>query len=231
MSDKDRIQIMVAEDIDLLREDFCETINMEEDMEVVGSAGRGDEIVALVDGADPKPDVILMDVEMEELDSGIKAAQIISENHPSVKVVFMTAHETDEMIQAGMSTGAVDYVVKGCESEVLLSHIRRAYRDETILQSQVQRSVMREFSRLQDSERSLLFFIHNVSKLTNAEREIIRLLLQKKKVREIAEIRGVEIVTVKTQISGLLYKFGCRRTKEIMALIQKMRLEQLFLEE
>lgn len=231
MSTKDKIRIMVAEDIDLLREDFCETINFEEDMEVIGSASRGDEIVELVKEASHKPDIILMDVEMEELDSGIQAARNIAENDPEIKIVFMTAHETDEMIQAGMSTGAVDYVVKGCDAEVLLSHIRRAYRDETVLQSQVQRSVMKEFSRLQDSERSLLFFIHNVSKLTNAEKEIVRLLLQKKKVREIAEIRGVEIVTVKSQISGLLYKFGCRRTKEIVALIHQMRLESLFLED
>lgn len=222
------IKVIVAEDIDILREDFCETINDEPDMEIIGSAARGDELIELIDRLEVQADVILMDVEMEEIDSGIKAAEKLNKSHPFIKIVFMTAHETDDVINAGMSTGAVDYIIKGCRTEELLMHIRRAYNNETVLDSRVQKSVMREYSRLQKSEQSLLFFIHNVSRLTPAEREIVKLLLKDKKVREIAEIRGVEIVTVKTQINGLLYKFGCRRTKEIVKLIRKMRLEQLF---
>ncbi|RAZ09727.1 DNA-binding response regulator, partial [Klebsiella oxytoca] len=70
------------------------------------------------------------------------------------------------------------------------------------------------YSRLQRSEKSLMFFINNVSQLTTAERELVKLLLEGKKVREIAQIRCVEMITVKTQIKGLLRKFGCARTKE-----------------
>jgi DNA-binding NarL/FixJ family response regulator len=220
------IRVMVAEDIDILREDFCETINNEEDMEVTGDAATGAEIARLAIEKDP--DVILMDIEMESLTAGIEAAETIHRQRPDIRIIFMTAHETDDMINSGMGTGAVDYVVKGCDDEVLLDHIRRAYSGDTVLESNVQRSIMKEYNRLRKSEQSLVFFINNVSHLTNSEREIIRLLLQDKKVKEIAEIRNVELVTIKTQIKGLLHKFGCSRSKEIVELIRELGLEKLF---
>ncbi|MEI3261995.1 MAG: response regulator transcription factor [Flavonifractor plautii] len=118
------IRVMVAEDFPLLREDFCDVVSAQSDMEVVGSAASGEEIVAL---ADTVPcDVILMDIEMETIDAGIRAAEVITARHPEVKILFLTAHETDDMITSAMGTGAVDYVVKGCEEERLLEHIRRA---------------------------------------------------------------------------------------------------------
>ena len=107
------IRVMVAEDFPLLREDFCDVVSAQSDMEVVGSAASGEEIASL---ADTVPcDVILMDIEMETIDAGIRAAEVITARHPEVKILFLTAHETDDMITSAMGTGAVDYVVKGCE--------------------------------------------------------------------------------------------------------------------
>ena len=104
------IRVMVAEDFPLLREDFCDVVSSQQDMEVVGAAATGDEIVAL---ARSTPcDVILMDIEMETVDAGIRAAEAISAIHPDIKIIFLTAHETDDMITSAMGTGAVDYVVK-----------------------------------------------------------------------------------------------------------------------
>ena len=75
---------------------------------------------------------------------------------------------------------------------------------------------------------SLIFFINNVAHLTPAEHELGKLLLQDKKVAEIARLRCVEVVTIKTQIKGLLGKFGCYRTEEIVKMIRQMKLEHLF---
>ena len=74
----------------------------------------------------------------------------------------------------------------------------------------------------------MLFFINNISKLTGTEREMIKLLLQGRKVNEIAKIRCVETSTIKTQIKGLLRKFGCSRTKEIVQIIHELNIEHLF---
>lgn len=219
--------MMVAEDMDILREDFCDTINSQDDMELAGSASTGREICELARTTDC--DVILMDVEMENTTAGIVAAEQIYKENPEVKIIFLTVHESDDMITSAMSSGAVDYVVKGCEDSVLLEHIRNAYDNEIKLQPHIRQTVMSEYTRLRQSEKSLLFFINNIARLTSAERSLIRLLLEGKKIHEIADIRNVEVVTVKTQMKGLLNKFGCSRSKEIVQLIRQLGLEYLFM--
>ena len=228
MGDEKRIRVMVAEDIRLLREDFAEIIHEETDMKLLAAAGSGAEICRLINETEELPDVILMDIEMETLTAGINAAEIIHEKYPQIRIVFMTAHEADEMINAGMGAGAVDYVVKGCDDQVLLEHIRRAYEGTSVLDSQIQQSIMREFTRLRKSEHSLVFLINNVTHLTPSERDIVALLLEGKKLREIAQLRNVELVTVKTQIKSLLNKFACHRSKEIVDLIHELNLESFF---
>ncbi|WP_242649984.1 response regulator transcription factor [Shuttleworthella satelles] len=219
---------MVAEDIPILREDFAEIIGAEPDMELLAAARSGSEICRLVEEAGELPDIILMDIEMETLTAGIDASETIHGRHPQIRIVFMTAHEADEMINSGMGTGAVDYVIKGCDDQVLLDHIRKAYRGVSVLDSRIQQSIMREYTRLRKSEHSLVFLLNNVTQLTPTEKEIVSLLLEDKKVREIAQLRNVELVTVKTQIKSLLNKFGCHRSREIVELIRQMNLESFF---
>ena len=220
------IRILVAEDFGLLREDLCDTLDQQEDMEVAGSAATGREIEEL---ARSTPfDLILMDIEMETTTAGIRAAERILEHKPEAKVIFLTAHETDNMILTSMGAGAVDYIVKGCDEGELLRHIREAAAGRAALDDRVQSLLMKEYTRLRRSERSLLFFITAVSQLTTAERELVRLLLGGKKIREIAAKRCVEVVTVKTQIKSLLRKFGCARPREIVELIQELDVAHLF---
>ena len=220
------IRILVAEDFDLLREDLCDTLNQQPDITVVGSAGSGREIEALA--LTTPADLILMDIEMETITAGIRATEHILEKKPELKILFLTAHETDNIILTSMGAGAVDYIVKGCPEKELLAHIRSAYEGHPMLDGKVQNLLLKEYSRLRSSERSLLFFISTVSQLTAAERELVRLLLEGKKVKEIAAIRCVEVVTVKTQIKSLLRKFGCARTKEIVEIIRELNVAHLF---
>ena len=222
----DKIRILIADDFVYLREDLTELINKQEDMEVVGEAESGSEIVELAEKTDY--DIILMDIEMEQTNAGILAAEKIRDKNPDSGVIFLTAHETKEMIVTAMGAGAVDYVVKGVEEEVLLMHIRNAYEGNPVMQSRVRDTVMQEYARLQRSERSLLFFINCISNLTGAERELVKLLLQGSKVSEIADIRRVENSTVKTQIKSLLRKFGCSRSKEVVSLIEELKIGHLF---
>ena len=220
------IKILIADDFALLREDICDTLNAQEDMQVVGTAESGAQAEKLA--AETDYDVILMDIEMETTTAGIHAAENILAENPDAIVIFLTAHETENMILMSMGAGAVDYVVKGCPEDELLLHIRKAYEGEPMLGARVQHTVLKEYSRLRRSEKSLLFFINNVSQLTPAERSLVRYLLDGMKVKDIANARCVEVVTVKTQIQGLLRKFGCTRTKEIVEMIRELNVEHLF---
>jgi len=221
-----KIRILIADDFVYLREDLTELINSQDDMEVVGEAESGSEIIELAEKSDY--DIILMDIEMEQTNAGILAAEKIRDENPDAGIIFLTAHETKEMIVTAMGAGAVDYVVKGVGDEVLLMHIRNAYEGNPVMQSRVRDTVMQEYARLQRSERSLLFFINCISNLTGAERELVKLLLQGSKVSEIADIRRVENSTVKTQIKSLLRKFGCSRSKEVVSLIEELKIGHLF---
>ena len=220
------IRILVAEDFDLLREDLCDILEHQEDMTVAGSAATGEAILALALERDF--DLILMDIEMETTTAGIRATERILERKPEAKVLFLTAHETDNMVLTSMGAGAVDYIVKGCDDAELFRHIRSAYAGQPLLDGKIQNLLLKEYSRLRTSERSLLFFISTVSQLTAAERELVRLLLEDRKVKEIAAIRCVEVVTVKTQIKSLLHKFGCTRTKEVVNTIRELNVTHLF---
>lgn len=220
------IKVAIVEDFELIREDLKELIDSQEDMQVVWAAETGVQAVELAEKE--ATDIILMDIEMETINAGILAAEKIRDKNSEQKIIFMTAHETNEMIITAMGTGAVDYLVKGEDSEENLSHIRNAFAGRATMNSRIQETIMREYSRLQRSERSLLFFIHNVSQLTAAERELVKLLLEGMKVKEIAQVRCVEMITVKTQIKSLLRKFGCSRTKEIVSMIRDLNLSHLF---
>lgn len=220
------IRIIVADDFQILREDLRDTLSTQPDMEVVGMAESGSRAVEL---AKTVPfDIILMDIEMETLNAGIDASERIIREKPDAKIIFLTVHETDEMVIVSMGTGAKDYIVKGLEKEELFAHIRGVYNGVGMLDSRIQKIMMREYSRLRRSEQSLLYFIEKVSHLTPAERALIKCLLNGYNVREIAAERCVEVVTVKTQIKGLLKKFNCSRSKEIVEIIRKLGLEKFF---
>lgn len=225
-NDDSRIRVLIADDFQLLREDLNETISAQDDMIVIGSAESGQKTVQLAEELDF--DVLIIDIEMETMNAGIRAAEKVLAIKPDAKIIFLTAHETDEIVITSMATGAMDYIVKGGSDEELLAHIRSVYRGEPMLDARIQRVIMQEYGRLHRSEQSLLNFIQRVSRLTPAERALVRCLLDGYKVREIAEVRCVEVVTVKTQIKSLLRKFDCSRSKEIVDLIRELGMEKIF---
>lgn len=223
---KEVIKIMIADDFRILLEDLKEIINATENMEVVGVASSGKEAVSI---ARESPfDLFLMDIEMEDDHAGIIAAEAIREIKPDAKIIFLTAHETKETILTAMGTGALDYLVKGLEEKEVLEHISNAYHGKPMLDSKIQTIVFKEYQRLQQSEQSLLYFIKNISSLTPAEKELVSHLLEGRKVKEIASLRSVEIVTIKSQINRLLKKFNVKRTKEIVKTIKELELQHLF---
>lgn len=220
------IKILIAEDFPIIREDLKEKLEKDEELTVIGCASSGKEIEELALRMDA--DIILMDIEMETVDAGVTAAGYIRDEKPEQKIIYLTAHETEKMIILAMGTGAVDYIVKGESIEQIIHHIKAAYEGHPVMEARIQETIMNEYKRLQRSEQSLLFFINKVSQLTTAERELVKLLLEDKKVKEIAQIRCVEVITVKTQIKSLLRKFGCSRSREIVKMIRDLNLSHLF---
>jgi len=165
---------------------------------------------------------------MEDMNAGARATRAILEEDPEIDIIFLTVHETEESVLTALSAGAVDYLAKTSPPEVLFEHLRNVYKGAAQLEPHLQILMRNEFMRMKRSEESMIYFVHILASLTQSEREILRLLLQDKKVSQIAEIRTVEIVTVKTQIQGILRKFGFSRTKGIINLMRKLGLDKVF---
>lgn len=214
------IRVLVVEDFDILNEHFRTMVEAAPDMALAGHAFSGKAACDLVERL--KPDVVLMDIEMDFKHDGILAAKKAVLLHPDVRIIFLTVHEDDETVFSAFDSGAVDYVLKTAEEHEILDSIRMAYNGSSPIRPEIAYKIRNEFRRIRHNQESLLESINILSQLTPTEMEIIDLLLKNKKISEIAAERQVEISTIKSQINLLLKKFNKSRTKEIVNLINEM---------
>ncbi len=124
------INILLVDDQELLCEVLTTWLQEESDFKVVGIAKNGKEGLSKIEML--KPDIVLMDIEMPEMD-GLNAAQIISERFPEVKVIFLSAHEEDEYLGKSLRTGAKGYLLKNTTAQELVTKIRDVYNSNSIV--------------------------------------------------------------------------------------------------
>lgn len=219
----EQIRIIVAEDLEVLREHFCELINREDDLTVIGQASSGKEVLRLVNelGA---PDLILMDIEMDMKHDGIVTAQKVLEHHPQTRIVFLTVHEDDETVFSAFETGAVDYVLKTSSSESIIQSIRSVYAGNVQIRPEFAYKIKNEFSRIRRNQEAMLMATLILSQMTPSELAILDLLLKDMKTTEIAKGRQVELSTIKSQINLILKKFNKKRTKEVISMLRELNI-------
>lgn len=219
-------KMIIVDDLEPILDDLEYTIGTTNTLQVVAKGTSGREAVELAQRHDF--DLMLIDIEMEDAHAGIRAVREIISQKPDAQIAFLTAHDTKETILAAMATGAVDYIVKGIRDEELINHIEMILKGEPELDNRVQRLLLTEYKRLIHSEEELRTVMNKIKRLTIAETEIIGLLLLGKTRQQIAELRHVELVTIKTQISSILKKFEVNKSKKIIRLINDLKLENLF---
>ena len=222
-----RIRVAVAEDEVYLRTRLCRALAEDERIQLVGNVGTGREIIQLVN--EQPVDVVLMDVEMERYESGIWAASEIAAVYPATIILFLTVHEEDELIYKAFSAAPnVDYMVKSATREEILKKVVDVFYSRNSVDPKIMRKLTREFMRLRNSSNRLMGFYNVMFTITPSEKELVGLLLQNKSVAQIAKARVVTDGTVKSQITSLLKKFHVRRSREIVAKIRELGLEELF---
>ena len=223
------VRILLAEDIDIIRQSIACQLSREDDFDVIYSATSGKE--AYSKAIELHPDVVIMDMEMEALDSGIVASKRIIEELPDVRIIILTVHEEDELVLDAFESGIADYVIKEPNCDNLINHIRKAVENKTVFDSKINKVLHNEFLKLRKEKSEINNLYRTFIMLTPAEREILRLLYDGKTVKEIASLRYVELITIKKQVTNILRKFGMRRTKEIVSLIKDIHAEDLIFQE
>ena len=196
------IRVLLVDDHPVVRQGLRTIIDGEPDMEVSGEAGSGKE--AIEKAAELLPDVILMDIMMQDVD-GVEATRCIKENTPNAKVIILTIYGEDEHVFDSMRAGASGYLLKEVTPEGLLSAIRAVAEGYSLVYPSIARRLLDVFGRLAQG-RARVGPEPAISGLTPREREILDLVAQGKTNREIAMDLTLSERTVKTHISNILSK-------------------------
>ncbi|MCP3739476.1 response regulator [Rossellomorea sp. BNER] len=214
------ISILIVDDMEAHRRRLERIIKAEGNFTLVSSAKSGKEAVQLA--ATHKPDVILMDIEMEEQLAGINAAAAIHEKAPDTKIIMLTVHQDSNIVFAAFQTAIVDYVIKSSSKEEIIEAINAASNNCSPIRPVIAEKIRQEFARIKKAEYQFPHIFKIMTTLTPTELEILRSLCTGKKRKEIAKERVVELETIKKQISSILKKFDKRSTKEVIKTINEL---------
>lgn len=217
----ERIRVLIVDDQTLVREGFRKLLELEPDLEIVGTAGDGEAALKFVEqlyAQSTPPDVILMDIRMPRLD-GIAATRTIKARWPASHIVILTTFDDVELIQAGLQAGALGYLLKDATSEQLASTVRAAARSQILLQPDIASKVFSAFPvpatpkttvQPPKSNASEISSMEYVEALTEREREILALVAKGASNRQIGESLYITEGTVKNHMSNILSKLGLR---------------------
>ncbi len=222
---KKMIRILLADDNAEIRRYFRTILDREPDLEVVGEAESGRMCVDLARIC--RPDIILMDIQMETETAGIDAAAVIHETMPECKIIILTIHSDDEMLFRAYSSGVMDFIVKTDSIAKIVSSIQNVSRNQMQLRSDVASKIVSEFQRVRSERASLLYTLNILTKLTNSEFEVLCCIYNGESNREVARTRFVSEATIKSQVNSILKKFGKKRMKDVIAVLDQIGFSQL----
>lgn len=226
------IGVVVADDIEIHRLRVRRAVEKRAGFQFLGATETGAHAVDLVMQVDP--DVVLLDIEMEEKFAGIYAARRIHELRPNVRVIMLTVHDDDGAVVAAFQTGVMDYLLKTADDETIVAAIRTAYENRPPMRPLIVEKIRSELDRTRKEaddarrmEERLMYTLKLISDLTPSEIEVLRLLYEGKKRHEIADERFVSLGTIKTQINSILKKCAFRTSKELVSLLKHYRVFEI----
>ncbi|KRN29710.1 response regulator [Lactobacillus selangorensis] len=183
------------DDHEMVRLGVSTYLGVQDDIEVVGEAGNGKE--GLGKALALRPDIILMDLVMPEMD-GIEATQKILKAWPEAKIIILTSFIDDEKVYPAIEAGAKSYILKTSTAEEIANAIRATAQGRSVLEPEVTKKMM---THLSTQAQPQLY-----EDLTKREREVLLLIAKGKSNQEIADELFITLKTVKTHVSNILAK-------------------------
>ena len=213
------IRVLVADDQALVRDGFRAILEAEDDLEVVGDAEDGAAAVALARAE--RPDVVLMDVRMPNLD-GIEAARRLLADPDPPRVLMLTTFDLDEYVYEAMKAGASGFLLKDVPRDELVAAIRGIHRGETLVSPAITKRLIEQFVRRPPPGSTPSAF----AELTERELEVLHLVAEGLSNGEIAQRLFLSAATVKTHVANLLRKLDLRDRVQAVVLAYESGLVQ-----
>jgi two-component system nitrate/nitrite response regulator NarL len=191
-------KVLIVDDHALFRQGVRNTIEPEEDFEVVGEAEDGREAVAKA--RELKPDLILMDINMPGGD-GLEAVGVIKETLPDVRIIMLTVHDEDENLFEAVKRGAEGFLSKDVRARALLDSLRGVMRGEAAISRSMAGTILKEFARLAGIEAGNM-----ADQLTQREKEVLQKISEGLSNKEIALSLCISENTAKVHVTHILKK-------------------------
>jgi two-component system, NarL family, response regulator LiaR len=206
-----RIRVLVVDDHTMLRKGLATFLKVFDDLELAGEAANGQAAIQLC--AEIKPDVVLMDMVMPDMD-GAAATRLIRKLSPSIQVLALTSFKEEILVQSALQAGAIGYLLKDVSADELAQAIRAAYAGRSTLSPEAAQAL-----------------VHAVSQppapgfdLTGRESEVLTLMVEGLTNTQIAARLTVSPSTVKSHVSNILSKLGVSSRSEAVALAVRNKL-------
>jgi DNA-binding NarL/FixJ family response regulator len=203
-------RVLIVDDDDLMRAGLAELLSGDDDLELVGQARTGREAVER--SGRLKPDVVLMDVRMPDMD-GIAATAELAATNADVKVVILTTFEQDDYIFGALRAGASGFLLKRTRPEELIAAVHTVASGESLLSPSVTRRVI---DRMAQQPTPDLSDQAKLDELTPRERQVLELIAGGLSNREIAAQLVIEEATVRSHVRRILMKLGLRDRVQIV---------------
>ena len=194
-----KIRILIADDHPIFRDGLRKLLSLEEDFQVIGEAEDGKEAVEMVQKLNP--DILLLDLKMPNM-SGIGALEALGDKNKATRVIVLTASEDEAAVVQAMRMGTAGIVLKQTATDLLIKSIRKVYDGEIWLDSRMTTAVMKEFSAPAPVREPIK------TVLSAREREVVALVCQGFRNKEIAEKMFISEQTVKNHLHNIFDKLG-----------------------
>lgn len=211
----DKIKILIADDQTLMRDGLKTIIDLEDNMEVTGTAKSGQEAVEFC--RETPPDLILMDIRMPVMD-GVESTKIIKSLYPQVIILILTTFNDDDYIIDALAYGASGYILKDIEGDDLIKAINDAYKGSFMLPSDVAIKIAKRLTKTNvvTSEQK-----KSLSDFSEREIEIAKMMVSGFNNKQIASSLFISEGTVKNYISNIYSKLGTSDRTAAVLIIKK----------
>jgi len=198
------IRLLIVDDHPVVREGLRTMLSTDQTIEIVGEASDGAEAVAII--AEEKPNVVLMDIRMPNMD-GIEATRRIKDEYPSTSVIVLTMYDNDAYVIDAVRAGASGYLLKDVSRELLLHTVRTVSSGATLIKTGLlYEAISSLVASKNGNQKSEVSATEGLETLTPREQEVLKLVVDGRTNKEIGKALGIVEDTVKKHMQSILAK-------------------------